>query len=469
MAFLSKANPVAETSKNVTERSQSEKVLKHNKIGFCDKNNIDGYEIDESIVLNLLDSECKENNKRLMSYYNKNKIYQNGFEFYDNCVDSLSVGNTKVQTGKIDYNYSFTCTSNLRDSVIEKLSDVKNLAQTHEKINSNIFPDPQLQALDEQNNLEFNECSVENLKRISGKNFDYYKNSIEKIIKICETAKKKKLTLVSLLSLPPHDSVSVKFADLNTLKKEGIYVYVDIFTHNEYFNAEMAKYVHGTGMTSKAKYNCENFDEPFYYTEASNHKAIFDKSNLIVYSQDSLKQMAKYTKKIQTKAERIVSSNFFCRLGNQLNRTSTLIEYYADQNLLKSSNSDLNYSFWKEELKRMGYSEDGKSRISTIDRDYYEEKKTKNLEKKHGKQNRVESFSTTIEKTNDNASKYYKTLNKSLGDPQMQLAIMKLNQAQYYFLKAFGEKETALAAKNYAENLSTGNVLGKDDLQKILV
>ena len=51
----------------------------------------------------------------------------------------------------------------------------------------------------------------------------------------------------------------------------------------------------------------------------------------------------------------------------------------------------------------------------------------------------------------------------------MQLAIMKLNQAQYYFLKAFGEKETALAAKNYAENLSTGNVLGKDDLQKILV
>ena len=75
---------------------------------------------------------------------------------------------------------------------------------------------------------------------------------------------------------------------------------------------------------------------------------------LLVYSQDTLNQMAKYTKKIQTKAERIVSSNFYCRLGNQLNRASTLIEYYADQKLLKSSGSDLNYSFWKEELKKDG-------------------------------------------------------------------------------------------------------------------
>ena len=33
----------------------------------------------------------------------------------------------------------------------------------------------------------------------------------------------------------------------------------------------------------------------------------------------------------------------------------------------------------------------------------------------------------------------------------MQLAILKLNQAQYYFLTALGEKETALAAKNYVD------------------
>ena len=39
-------------------------------------------------------------------------------------------------------------------------------------------------------------------------------------------------------------------------------------------------------------------------------------------------------------------------------------------------------------------------------------------------------------------------------------------QAQYYFLTALGEKETALAAKNYSENLTKGNALGKDDLQK---
>lgn len=329
-----------------------------------------------------------------------------------------------------------------------------------------IFSTYQLIAATEKNDSDFNECSIENLKRISGKNFGYYKNSIEKITKICETAKNKKLTLFDIKSLPPHDVASLRFADLNSLKKEGDYVYVDMFIHIEYFDAEQASYALGTGMTSTAKYNCENFDEPFVYTKASAHKAIFDKSNMMVYSQDSLNQMQKFISKIQTKAERIVASNFFCRLGNQSNFNSTLIEYYVDQKLLKSSNSDLNYSFWKEELKRMGYSQDGKNRINTIDGDY---NKTKTLEKSTEKQTKQESFSTTIEKTNENASKYYNTLNKSLGDPQMQLAILKLNQAQYYFLTAFGEKETALAAKNYAENLSKGEALGKDDLQKILV
>ena len=332
-----------------------------------------------------------------------------------------------------------------------------------------IFTAHNLKAVAAKNSSDFNECSVENLKRISGKNFEFYKNSIQKIIKICEIAKSKKLTLVNLISLPPHDSVGVSFAELDSLKKEGDYVYVNTVSHQEYFNAESAKYVMGTGMTSTVKYNCVNFDEPFFYIKASSHKTIFDKSNIMVYSQDTLNQMAKYTKKIQTKAERIVSSNFYCRLGNQLNRTSTLMEYYVDQKLLKSSGSDLNYSFWKEELKRMGYSEDGKSRINTIEDNYNKKKKTIATKQSSEKQTKQESFSTTIERTNDNASKYYKTLNKSLGDPQMQLAILKLNQAQYYFLTALGEKETALAAKNYAENLTKGNALGKDDLQKILV
>ena len=84
-----------------------------------------------------------------------------------------------------------------------------------------IFSAHNLKAVAVKNSSDFNECSVENLKRISGKNFEFYKNSIQKIIKICETAKSKKLTLVKLISLPPHDSVSVYFADLNNLKKEG--------------------------------------------------------------------------------------------------------------------------------------------------------------------------------------------------------------------------------------------------------
>ena len=44
--------------------------------------------------------------------------------------------------------------------------------------------------------------------------------------------KSKKLTLVNLISLPPHDSVGVYFADLDSLKKEGDYVYVDTVSHH---------------------------------------------------------------------------------------------------------------------------------------------------------------------------------------------------------------------------------------------
>ena len=51
----------------------------------------------------------------------------------------------------------------------------------------------------------------------------------------------------------------------------------------------------------------------------------------------------------------------------------------------------------------------------------------------------------------------------------MQQAILTLNEAQFYFLKALGEDQAAIAAGMYAQNLKQGSALGKDALQKILV
>ena len=397
MAFLSKANPVAETSKNVTERSQSEKVLKHNKIGFCNKNNIDGYEIDESIVLNLLDSECKENNKRLMSYYTKNEIYQNGFEFYDNCVDSLSVGNTKVQTGKIDYNYSFTCTSNLRDSVIEKLSDVKNLVQTHEKKNSKIHNQQQdnlskefelvdqktLQSSEKltqkviEKNVEkefkndkpinekrkgleqFQSCSVENLKILAGKKFKQYEaipDLIPKTLDICNKAKNENLVLTGFGNSGSWEdnSVSISFSNLDSVKKKGTHAVVQGGQQTEYFKKQdLGGGWSNDGIRFTKKFYCDDFTKPSILTDAISTKGLFDKSNRIVYDEEFLFASNRYAKKVGTTAKRILDSNLFCRIANGVDPNTVMKDYYFDLGKLKQDKLDVDYDFIKEQQKEI--------------------------------------------------------------------------------------------------------------------
>ena len=70
---------------------------------------------------------------------------------------------------------------------------------------------------------------------------------------------------------------------------------------------------------------------------------------------------------------------------------------------------------------------------------------------------------------NSNAKDYYGRVNNFFSDPGMQQAILTLNEAQFYFLKALGEDQAAIAAGMYAQNLKQGSALGKDALQKILV
>ena len=93
LAGFTKANQIAEIPRDNNNKSNFEKVLKHDEIGFCEDNNIMEYKIDDKFVINLLDAECEKNNQKLLSYYTKNEIYQNGFEFYDNCVDSINFEN----------------------------------------------------------------------------------------------------------------------------------------------------------------------------------------------------------------------------------------------------------------------------------------------------------------------------------------------------------------------------------------
>lgn len=554
-AGLSEANQVAEISKNVTEKSQSEKVLKHDKIGLCEKNNIDEYEIDENIVLNLLDAECKENNKRLMSYYTKNEIYQNGFEFYDNCVDSLSVGNTKVKTGKIDYNYSFTCTSNLNDSIIEKISNLKKVLKIGEKLNSGIHhkqqgnPSKESELINQKTlqssvklsqkvikkNVEkgfkndtlidkkrigleqFQNCSVENLKTLAGKKFKQYQaipDLISKTIDICNKAKKENLVLTGFGSSGgwTDNFVSISFSNLENIKKEGTHAVVQGGHQTEYFKKQNLGEGgwSNNGIRFTRKYYCDDFTRPSYLTDAVSTKSLFDKSNRVVYDEESLFASNRYAKKIVSKAKIILESNLFCRIANGVDPNTVMKDYYFDLGKLQQDKLDANYDYIRERQKELYcgtnpnqrhlkekegypkftcekefeyYIKKGLERNKEYERERLEQGIEQNPEIKRVQEEvkrqqeyarnpntkKYDSYTEQIEKTNISAKNYSNKLFNSFGDPRMQQAILFLNQAQFHFLGALGEKEAALATKIYAESLKRGSAIGKDELQKILV
>ena len=589
LAGFTKANQIAEIPRDNNNKSNFEKVLKHDEIGFCEDNNIMEYKIDDKFVINLLDAECEKNNQKLLSYYTKNEIYQNGFEFYDNCVDSINFENNQVKTGKIDLNFSFYCTSNLNDAIIVKHSKAKSLVKIIEKsypkvdnnqrtesykefesqLEETLQPlksfsqntrDDQIDSEFGYNKLvnkeekiqeQFESCSLENLKILSGEKFKQYQavpDLIKTTLDICDKAKNENLVLTGFGNPGSwtDNSVSISFSNLDSIKKKDTHAVVQGGGHTEYFKKQDLGEGgwSNNGVRFTRKYDCDDFTKPSYLTNAVSTKSLFDKSNKIVYDEESLFASNRYAKKIGSVAKRILDSNLFCRIANGVDPNTVMKDYYFDLGKLRQDKLDANYNFIRERQKEIYcgtnpnqrylrekegypkftcekefkyYTKKGLERVKEYERDRIEQGIEQNAEikkvqeevkrqqeyarnlntrelKQYNKQNlkdnksfssvnssksqtinnynlnkTYDSYNEQIEKTNISAKDYSNKLFNSLRDPKMQQAILFFNQAQFHFLNALGEKEAALATKKYAESLSKGSLLGKDNLKKILV
>ena len=73
----------------------------------------------------FLDRECfKKNYDYADSSFYKEEVLEGDYEFYDNCVDSMKIGNKIVKTGKINYKYQYTCTLNKSYAVKEFMKSI---------------------------------------------------------------------------------------------------------------------------------------------------------------------------------------------------------------------------------------------------------------------------------------------------------------------------------------------------------
>ena len=98
-------------------------ILNHRDIGYCSTNG--KYSLKKYHDRAFLDRECfKKNYDYADSSFYKEEVLEGDYEFYDNCVDSMKIGNKIVKTGKINYKYQYTCTLNKSYAVKEFMKSI---------------------------------------------------------------------------------------------------------------------------------------------------------------------------------------------------------------------------------------------------------------------------------------------------------------------------------------------------------
>ena len=109
-------------------------ILDHTKIGYCSTDGKNNYIIQKNFVERLLDKKCINKNFMFVNTNVKQQeSFENNFEFYDNCIDEIKLGDDSFRTGKINYKYTYSCEKNsqisdnlLKDVAIEQFIKISN-------------------------------------------------------------------------------------------------------------------------------------------------------------------------------------------------------------------------------------------------------------------------------------------------------------------------------------------------------
>lgn len=461
----------------IKKSDQTEKnfsiILDSKKIGFCSTDGKQNYIIQKNWVEQLLDKEC--NSKNFMfssSNVSQEEVLNGNFEFFDNCIDTVKLNNDELSIGKIDYKYYFSCEPNslLINKFIRKIplqiynnfnnlnfdqhSDIKN---SDHPCNISTFGGLVIYNLKSQ--YKFKKYDISSPSRLN--NFVRTFLNIPKNKKITEHEFLSGICLLGFkhnLIMIARNRDKLTFLDIDSIEKKNkkvIYDKVEMIINDEKRMANQPN--EWSGSIIREQLDCDDpLKKPEYldlFSRLNFHQRGSDKKK----TEKTLKEALKYYKKQQELglhpneiAFQINRGNSICRLANNINLKDVFFSYWDVHTSILWENNLMSLTKTKEfqaaQIKLEEF----------VDSEIVNQYEPKNYTEKYIKQNYV-------------AKNYYGRVNNFFSDPGMQQAILTLNEAQFYFLKALGEDQAAIAAGMYAQNLKQGSVLGKDALQKILV
>ena len=453
-------------------------ILDHTKIGYCSTDGKNNYIIQKNFVERLLDKKCINKNFIFVNTNVKQQeSFENNFEFYDNCVDEIKLGDDSFRTGKINYKYTYSCKKNsqisdnlLKDVAIEqfiKISNNNKLKSHNDVTHKDHFCNIGFY----NNHLNFNTTHRTKLKKITKKiiftdffpNFPFQPTMLEIHHYMCLHGLKHDMILLEFFG--SGDVLLYTFIDLKSLTKKDNIVKVD-----RLYQVLGGDFLVGkpknTASVETSEIDCDNQTEKNYNFKTRKFVSFLGNDYVLSETEiDEMKKASEEWNKIKENTDIVsgaLTTNLYvaiCRIANFQNILDVHNTYTSQYEKIVSKHTQfLTSDFWKEQRKK---------RVEFVKN--FEQKKNLVTNPEINNSNFSQSYAGQYLNRNTDAKNYYGRVNNFFSDPGMQQAILTLNEAQFYFLKALGEDQAAIAAGMYAQNLKQGSALGKDSLQKILV
>lgn len=453
-------------------------ILDHKMIGFCSTDGKQNYMIQKNFVERLLDKKCIDENFMFTNHDVKQReIYENNFEFYDNCLDEIQIGDDKFRTGKINYEYSFTCKENskifnnlLKDVAIEqfvKISNNNKLKSHNDVTHKDHFCNIGFY----NNHLNYNTSYVTKYEKRKEKfiytdffpNLPFQPTALEIHHYMCLHGLKHDMILIKFYG--SGDVLTYEFMDLKSLIKEENIVKFDMILQ-AFGGGPIFGKPKDTADVRTNEIDCDK--QTFKDYNFRTRKFMSFRGNDYVLSKaerDELLKASEEWKKIEREIDIIgnaIDTNqkiMICRIANSQNILEVHDTYTSEYEKIVSKHT----RFYKQEFWDVEHKKKADFVNNLVDKNNLANSPATNT----GNSNQL--YAQQYLNNNSNAKNYYGRVNHFFSDPGMQQAILTLNEAQFYFLKALGEDQAAIAAGMYARNLKQGSALGQDALQKILV
>ena len=470
--FAIEENKVKKSDK--TEKNFST-ILDNKKIGFCSTDGKQNFIMVKDWVEQLLDEECVSKNFMFSkSIVSEEEVLNGNFEFYDNCINKIESNGDELLTGKIYYKYYFSCEPN--SSLINEFIRMVPLKNYNNFNNSSFYQYSDIRNFDHPCNtttfgtrITLNQRSAYKYEKLDISAPSRLNNFVRNFLKI---PKNKKITLHEFYSgicflgfkhnllIIAVDDQGLMFIDLDSIERKNnkiIYDKLDmIYSHGKVYGSQYESYEYSTAII-REQLDCDDpLKEPqqLNFLERVNfHQRGGDREATKQQKQQSIKIYKKQQElglQPNEIAFQINRGNTLCRFANNENMKDTFFSYWdVTTSIIRDNNLDSGAKVKERKVARRKLEKFYNSEIIN-------QFEPKNFTENYIKQNYV-------------AKNYYGRVNNFFSDPGMQQAILTLNEAQFYFLKALGEDQAAIAAGMYAQNLKQGSALGKDSLQKILV